>query len=86
MSQKGSAVKRTQQGEVQSHQLGQEAFKTILSEDVDWKPSPAFPLSVRLAVVVGHPSEPSPSPIRAKVPHSANTHSRDSGCTPAWIS
>ena len=58
MSQKASAVARAQQGAVQPHQLGQEAFKTILSEDIDWKPFPAFPPSVRLAVVVGQPSEP----------------------------
>ena len=43
-----------------AHQLGQEAFKTILAEEVDWKPFPAFPPSVRLAVVVGQPSEPGP--------------------------
>ena len=38
MSQKASAVKRAQQSEARPHQLGQEVFKTILSEDVDWKP------------------------------------------------
>ena len=69
MSQKASAVKRAQQSEVQPHQLGQEVFKTILSEDVDWKPFPAFPPSVRLAVVVGQPSEPGPYTIRVKAPH-----------------
>jgi hypothetical protein len=52
-----------------AHQLGQEAFKTILAEDVDWKPFPAFPPSVRLAVVVGQPSEPGPYTIRVKAPH-----------------
>jgi quercetin dioxygenase-like cupin family protein len=40
-----------------------------LSEDVDWKPFPAFPPSVRLALLVGQPSEPSPYTIRVKVPH-----------------
>src|SRR6185312_9446549 len=39
-----------------------------LPEDIDWKPFPAFPPSVRLAVVVGHPSEPGPYTIRVKVP------------------
>ena len=39
--------------------------KTIFSEDVDWKPFPAFPVSVRLAVVVG---QPGPYTIRVKVP------------------
>jgi quercetin dioxygenase-like cupin family protein len=44
-------------------------FKSILSEDVDWKPFAAFPPSVRLAVVVGQPSDPGPYTIRVKVPH-----------------
>src|ERR1700723_2745996 len=69
MSQRASAVTRAQQSEVQPHQPREEVFKTILSEDVDWKPFPAFPPSVRLAVVVGQPSEPGPYPIRVKVPH-----------------
>ena len=69
MTPKASAVKRAQQKEVQQHQPGQEVFKTILSEDIDWKPFPAFPPSVRLAVVVGQPSEPGPYTIRVKVPH-----------------
>ena len=70
MSQKTSAVKRARQSEVQPHQLGQEVFKTILSEDVDWKPFPAFPPSIRLAVV-GQPSEPGPYTIRVKAAHGA---------------
>jgi quercetin dioxygenase-like cupin family protein len=44
------------------------AFKTILPEDIDWKPFAAFPPSVRLAVLVGQPSEPGPYMIRVKVP------------------
>jgi len=51
------------------HQPGEALFKSILSEDIDWKPFPAFPPSVRLAVVVGTPSEPGPYTIRVKVPH-----------------
>ena len=50
------------------HQPGQDVFKAILSEDIDWKPFPAFPPSVRLAVVVGDPSEAAPYVIRVKVP------------------
>jgi quercetin dioxygenase-like cupin family protein len=81
MSEKASAVKRAEQSEVQPDDLGthrefviafaseQKVFKTILSEDVDWKPFPAFPPSVRLAVVVGQPSEPGPYTIRIKAPH-----------------
>jgi hypothetical protein len=53
---------------VRTHQPGQAAFKAILPEDIDWKPFPAFPPSVRLAVVVGQPSEPGPYTIRVKVP------------------
>ncbi len=49
---------------VRSHQPGQAVFKSVLPEDIDWKPFPAFPPSVRLAVVVGQPSEPGPYTIR----------------------
>lgn len=51
-----------------SHQLGQAEFRAVLPEDVDWKPFPAFPPSVRLAGVVGQPSEEAPYVIRVKVP------------------
>jgi quercetin dioxygenase-like cupin family protein len=54
---------------VRSHQPGQAAFKAILFEDLEWKPFAAFPPSVRLAVVVGQPSEEGPYMIRVKVPH-----------------
>ena len=53
---------------VRTHQPGQPAFRSILPEDIDWKPFPAFPPSVRLAVVVGQPSAPGPYTIRVKVP------------------
>jgi quercetin dioxygenase-like cupin family protein len=43
-------------------------FKAILPEDIEWKPFAAFPPSVRLAVVVGQPSEPGPYVIRVKLP------------------
>ena len=69
MSQEVSAVLRAHESEVRTHQPGQEVFKTILSEDIDWKPFPAFPPSVRLAVVVGNPSEAGPYTIRVKTPH-----------------
>src|SRR5208282_4336156 len=69
MSQKATAVKRVEQSAVRPHQPGQEVFKIILSEDVDWKPFPAFPPAVRLAVLVGQPSEAGPYTIRVKVPH-----------------
>lgn len=56
------------QNAVRPHEPGEAAFKSILSEDIDWKPFPAFPPSVRLAVVVGTPSGPGPYTIRVKVP------------------
>jgi quercetin dioxygenase-like cupin family protein len=51
------------------HQPGESVFKAILSEDIEWKPFAAFPPSVRLAVVVGQPSEAGPYVIRVRVPH-----------------
>ena len=53
---------------VRTHQPGQAIFRSILPEDIDWKPFPAFPPSARLAVIVGQPSEPAPYVIRVKVP------------------
>jgi len=69
MNQKASAVKRAQQTDVRPHQPGQEVFKSILPDDVDWKPFPAFPPAVRLAVVVGQPANAGPYTIRVKAPH-----------------
>jgi hypothetical protein len=65
---KEAAVMETQQGTVGSHQPGQDVFKSVLSEDIDWKPFAAFPPSVRLAVIVGKPAEAGPYTIRVKVP------------------
>ena len=64
MSQKASAAKSAQQSEARTHQPGQELFKSVLPEDIDWNPFPAFPPSVRLAVLVGQPSEHAPYTIR----------------------
>jgi len=50
------------------HQPDQADFRSVLPEDIDWEPFPAFPPSARLAVVVGHPSEPGPYVVRVKVP------------------
>ena len=43
-------------------------LKTILTENVDWKPFAALPPLVRLAVIAGQPSEPGLYLIRVKVP------------------
>ena len=47
---------------------GPTGFRAILPEDIDWKPFPAFPPSVRLAVVAGEPSARGLYVIRVKVP------------------
>ncbi|MGA2645411.1 MAG: hypothetical protein ABSF15_11905 [Candidatus Sulfotelmatobacter sp.] len=54
---------------VRAHQPGQAVFKSVLPEDTDWKPFAAFPLSLRLAVVVGQPTEADPYTTRVRVPH-----------------
>ena len=51
------------------HQRDQAVFRSILPEDIDWQPFPAFPSSARLAVIVGQPSELGPYVVRFKVPH-----------------
>ena len=48
------------------HQPGEADFRAILQEDIDWKPFAAFPPSVRLAVLVGDPSQPGPYVTRVK--------------------
>jgi quercetin dioxygenase-like cupin family protein len=51
------------------HQPGQSTFRSILPEEIEWKPFPAFPPSARLAVLVGSPSEAGrPYLVRVKVP------------------
>ena len=52
-----------------AHQPGQAVFRAVLPEEIDWKPFPAFPPSVRLAVVVGDPTQAGPYLIRVKAPH-----------------
>jgi hypothetical protein len=53
---------------VRTHQPGEAVFRSIMPEDIDWKPFPAFPPTVRLAVLVGEPSQPGPYVVRVKVP------------------
>ena len=52
---------------VRDYQPGQAVFRSILPEDIDWKPFPAFPPSARLAVLVGEPTQAGPYLIRVKV-------------------
>jgi len=51
-----------------AHMPGEAEFRTILPEDIEWKPFPAFPPSARLAVLVGDPTAPGPYVVRVKVP------------------
>jgi quercetin dioxygenase-like cupin family protein len=51
-----------------SHQTDESVFRSVLPEDIEWKPFPAFPPSARLAVVVGDPTGPGPYVIRVKLP------------------
>ena len=51
-----------------AHQPDQARFRAVLPEDIDWRSFPAFPPQARLAIIVGHPSEPGPYVIRVKVP------------------
>jgi quercetin dioxygenase-like cupin family protein len=50
------------------HQRGEAAFRSILPEEIDWKPFPAFPPPARLAVLVGEPTQAGPYVVRVKVP------------------
>jgi quercetin dioxygenase-like cupin family protein len=53
---------------LRAHQPGQDRFRVIHCEDMDWKPFPAFPPAARLAVLVGNPAESGPYLIRVKIP------------------
>jgi quercetin dioxygenase-like cupin family protein len=64
-----------QRDTVRPHQPGQDVFRSVLSEDIDWKPFAAFPPSVHLAVIVGHPTGSGPYTIRVKVPHGVKIES-----------
>src|SRR5271156_5034190 len=65
---KTAVMMKPRQGMVRAHQPGQAFFKSVLPEDIDWKPLAEFPPSVRLAVVAGQPSEAGPYTIRVRVP------------------
>jgi quercetin dioxygenase-like cupin family protein len=56
---------------IRPHQPGEEIFKSILPEDVEWKAFAAFPPAVHLAVIVGQPSESAIYTIRVRAPHGA---------------
>jgi hypothetical protein len=51
-----------------SHQPGEDVFRSVLPEEIDWEPFPSFPPSARLAVIVGDTSRPGSYVVRVKVP------------------
>ncbi len=53
---------------MQTHLSDGAGFRSVLPEDIDWKPFPAFPPSARLAIVAGDPTEPGLYTIRVKLP------------------
>src|ERR1700677_708642 len=65
---KEATVMEAQQSTVRPHQPGQDVFRAILPEDIDWKPFTAFPPSARLAVVVGQPFDPGLYRMGGRVP------------------
>lgn len=50
------------------HQPDEGRFHAIRSEDVDWRPFPAFPPEARLAILVGDPTKAGPYVVRVKLP------------------
>ncbi|MFF5075679.1 cupin domain-containing protein [Actinoplanes sp. NPDC000266] len=51
-----------------THHIGQDAFRPILPQDVDWQPFAGFPPAARLAVVVGDIKSSEPFVVRVKLP------------------
>ena len=68
-----------------SHQSDVSMFRSVLPDDIEWKPFPAFPRSARLAVVVADPTGPGPYVIRVKLPSGVklmpHVHPEDRVCT-----
>ena len=58
----------TEPGGAQAHQPDEDRFHAIHSEDIQWRPFPAFPPEARLAILVGDPAKPGPYVIRVKLP------------------
>jgi quercetin dioxygenase-like cupin family protein len=51
-----------------TRQPDEDRFHAIRGEDVVWRPNPAYPPEVRLAILVGDPTQPGPYLIRVKLP------------------
>jgi hypothetical protein len=53
-----SGASRQEGHMVRDHQPGESVFRSILPEEIVWKPFPAFPASARLAVLLESPRKP----------------------------
>jgi len=53
---------------MRTHQPGEAAFRSILSEQGEWQRFAPFPPSARLAVLIGDPHQAGPYVIRVKLP------------------
>ena len=51
-----------------AHQPGQDRFKVVKPDEMEWRPFPAYPPEARVAVLVGDPAQPGPYTIRVKLP------------------
>ena len=51
-----------------AHQPDQGRLRVLHAEDLVWKPFAAFPVSARIAVLVGDPSTSAPYVIRVRLP------------------
>jgi hypothetical protein len=51
-----------------THQFGEEVFRAIRSEDLEWRGFAGYPPAARLAVLVGDPQQPGPYVIRVRLP------------------
>lgn len=69
MPEQAARKQQSRKEPTRPHQPGQETFRAILDQEIQWKPFSAFPSEVRLAILVGQPSESGPYTIRVKVPN-----------------
>ena len=66
------------------HQPGEAVFRSILPEDIDWKPFPAFPPEARLAVLVGDPTQAGPYVVRVKLPGGGGANAAQASGRPIY--
>ncbi|HTT40263.1 MAG TPA: cupin domain-containing protein [Burkholderiales bacterium] len=52
----------------EAHQPGESEFRVIWPDTLEWQPFAGFPSAVRLAILVGDPTQAGPYVIRVRVP------------------